>query len=106
MSAATQRWETGVLSRWYATFDHFMRVFAYEAPVRVEITDTGVADSLNTVKHLLGRIPKGVLIINNVVPLPGASATWYRLSTDAEWTDSEITLRFDVDNARVLLEVF
>lgn len=31
---------------------------------------------------------------------------WHRLSTDAEWTARELTLRFNLANARVLLEVF
>lgn len=95
-----------MLNRWHATFDAFMRMWTYDAPTRVEIADTGTADSLNTVKHLLGRIPKGVLVINQVTPTPGGGATWYRLPTDAEWTDSEITLRFDTANSRVLLEIF
>jgi len=78
----------------------------YEAQGQlVEIEDTGTADSLNTIRHGLGRLPRGVRIVNAVVAA-GADVCWYRLTTDDDWTESVLTLRFRSANTRVLLEIF
>lgn len=108
MSALTQRWsEVGIDRNWAATYEQFARdQVARHARYIGEIPDTGTAGTINTFRHYLGRIPKGLNIINQVTPAGIGPVLWYREATDEEWTADAITLRFDVDNARVLLEVF
>lgn len=103
MSAATQRFNLGFDREWIPTYEHFARINVTNRRQRIEIADTGSAGSLNTVSHSIGRSPTGVLIINAVA---SGGVSWYRATTDADWTDSTINLRFNVANARVLLEVF
>lgn len=105
MSASTEIWTTERLRRWADSFQRFITQHDYESPYRVEIADTGLANSLNTVRHELGRVPVGLLVINCSVPANGAPV-WFRLDSDDDWTSTTITLRFDVANARVLLEIF
>lgn len=104
-TAATERWISGVDNRWHGDFGTFIRDQSQRSPDYQEIADTGAADSLNTVRHGLGRIPRRVTVVNSAVPAPGGAPGWYRFDTDAEWTATEITLRFDAANARVLLEI-
>jgi hypothetical protein len=79
-------------------------------PELIEILDTGVAGDVYTLRHAIGRVPKGIRIIN--VALPAASAVgvtlghlWYRIESDDEWTDTEINVRFTTANLHVLLEI-
>lgn len=105
MSAKTEFWATEKLRRWADSFQRFITQHDYESPYRVEVEDTGSANSLNTIRHELGYVPTGLKVINCSVPANGAP-TWFRLDTDDDWTATTITLRFDVANARVLLEIF
>ena len=83
-----------------------MRVVHDTQPVFLEIVDTDVSTTLNTVAHGLGRIPRGVRLVNMALQNDRQPVCWYRLDTDPAWTERELTLRFMMDNARVLLEVF
>lgn len=101
------------LERWYedrlwrATDQpvHDLRELERVQPVYVGIEDTGSANSVNTVRHGLGRVPRGVRIVNAVLGSSG-DISWHRLTTDDAWTKEVITLRFSAANAQVLLEVF
>lgn len=101
----SERWDTGrlIVPTHDTPFD-VRRILDMLNPVRVEIEDTGAADSVNTVRHNLGRIPNKIVIARQEVPSTTPVA-WYRNSTDAEWTDIDLTLRFNVANSRVLLEI-
>lgn len=86
----------------------------YLVPTLYEINDTGVADTLNTIRHGLNRIPRGVRIINVALPAADAPAAvgWYRKDnggrelTDDVWDITDLRIRFSHDNLRVLLEIF
>jgi hypothetical protein len=106
MTAITQRWRTGFGEEWTATYEQFARDRAVRRRERIEIADTGSVATVNTIRHSLGYVPSGVLIINQVTSPAAGTVGWYRETTDSDWTDSTITLRFDNNNARVLLEVF
>lgn len=72
----------------------------------IQVSDTGAADSLNTVLHNLNRVPRGFRIVNSAVASASAM-TWYRLATDDPWTDRLLTFRlWGTTSARILLEVF
>lgn len=94
----SERWRTESLLE---TSDDSVRF----QPQYIEISDTGAVDSLNSVLHQVKRIPRGVRIVN-VILASGDECAWYRLTTDPDWTDRQISLRFRAANARVLLEVF
>jgi len=74
-------------------------------PERIEISDSGSADSLVTITHGLGRVPLGFRVVDRELT-SGGDATEYRLDTDSDWTTREMYLRFRPANSRVLLEVF
>lgn len=77
-------------------------------PVLIEIADTDTAGTVNTIRHGLGRIPRGVRIARCVVAA-GAGPTVglaYQEANDENWTATTLNVRFADDNMRVLLEVF
>jgi len=100
-----ERWDTQ--QAWHATNDPVRDLWEMDRlqPLYVEIADTGAANGLNTVRHGMGRVPRGVRIVNAVLGASG-DISWHRLTTDDAWTDQALTLRFSAANARVLLEVF
>ena len=100
-----ERWHTDAM--WRRTEDPVrdLRELERLRPVYVEIADTGDANSLHTLRHGLGRVPRGVRIVNVAVGASG-DVSWHRLDTDAAWTNEELSLRISAGNARVLLEVF
>lgn len=104
MSAITQRWLSSIDTPWTPSYEQFARDLSTKRRQRIEVADVGTAGTVNTIIHSLGRVPVGVLIINQVTGT--GAVNWYRETADAEWTDSAISLRFDNNNARVLLEVF
>ena len=107
MSAATQRWTSGFDREWQQNHEQFMRdQMASRRSQRIEIADTGTATTVNTVNHALGRVPVGARILNQVTTAGIGPTHWYRETGDAEWTATQIYLRFDQSNARILLEVF
>jgi hypothetical protein len=80
----------------------------------IEIADTGAAGTVNAVRHGLGRVPRGVRLVQVVIG-PGAgpvAVNFYRedsgvqMADDDAWTETQIALRFSHANVRVLLEVF
>lgn len=94
----SERWRTDAL---HETAEDSVRL----QPQYIEISDTGSVDALNTVLHQLKRTPRGVRVVNVILD-SGDECAWYRLATDPDWTDRQISLRFRAANARVLLEVF
>ena len=75
------------------------------SPVYHEITDTGTINSLWTIRHGLGRTPRGVRIVQAILAASG-DVSFHRLDTDPDWTDVNLYIRFRPANSRVLLEVF
>jgi len=96
----TERWRTEPL---VGRRDGFQNLVDLQ-PIYHEIEDTGSADSVNTVRHGLGRVPRSVDIVNCELASAG-DLTWYRLTTDTDWDTVELGLRFRVANARVLLRI-
>lgn len=71
-----------------------------------EIQDTGTANTQVTIRHNLGRMPRGMRIINCVTASTPGSIGWYRLDPDDVWDSRDMRLRFLMGNARVLMEIF
>lgn len=90
-------WETDT------RFENAAQVVSLQPGV-FEITDTGSADSANTIRHQLGRFPQGVRLVRAQLGSTG-NATPYHLSGD-QWDENAIVLRFPAANARVKLEIF
>lgn len=100
-----ERWDTR--NSWAATGDARRDLESLQSVLGglIEIPDTGSADAQVVVRHGLGRVPRGLRIVNAVVPSPGY-VCWYRIDPDDVWDEREIRLRFRAANARVLLEIF
>ncbi len=102
----TERFVTGPLLRFMPTGDagdrNWQEAGRYLVSELVEVADTGAADTALVVAHGLGRVPRGVRLVNQ-----GTSGVtnWYRDVGDVDWTYREIVVRFDVANAHVLLEL-
>lgn len=64
----------------------------------IEIADTGVAGTVNTVKHNLNRVP---LFVD--VKYKSISGDWFDSGT--AWTKTQITIKFTVDHMHVRLFV-
>lgn len=94
---AIERWNTLPLAAYSSDLLRAQAQF-------LEIVDTGAADSVNTILHGLGRVPRGVRLINQVLGASGVNFP-YRLATDDAWTDRKIAIRFPEANAHVLLEI-
>jgi len=85
--------------------EHFRTLEGF-LPVSVEVADTGTAGAVVSVAHGLGRVPKGMLILNQEVGVGAGPVSWYREVGDAAWTVRAAEVRFDVSNARVMLWFF
>lgn len=72
---------------------------------RIEISDSGAADSLVTTAHGLGRIPLGYRVVDTELASAG-DVSVFRLTADTDWTVRELYLRIRPANSRVLLEVY
>jgi hypothetical protein len=106
MSALTQRWREGFDKQWVPTYEQFAREEVGRRRERIEVEDTGVINTLVTINHGLGTLPQGVVIINQCTTAATGPVAWYRKTTDPDWTTTQISMRFNLGNARVLLEVF
>lgn len=93
-----ERWRT---DKTHAVADDAVRL----QPEYIAIDDTGTADDLIEIFHTLNRVPRGMRVVNLALGSAG-DFSWYRLSTDPEWTNRRISFRCRVANAQVLLEVF
>lgn len=82
------------------------RVLEDWAPEEVVVQDTGAANTVVTVAHGLRRLPRGVVIVNQVTAPGDGAVGWYRESTDDAWTEQEISLRFTVASAAVRLWIW
>ncbi len=75
-------------------------------PEEVVIEDVGVADTEYVLEHALGRVPRGMVIVNQVVPSGTAPVAWYRVEGDGDWTAREVVVRWTVGNAAVVIQLF
>lgn len=75
-------------------------------PVDVEVLDTGAADVPLSVAHGLGRVPRGMQLLNQETGAGDGPVSWYRTAGDDAWTSRAVVVRFDVANARVLLRIW
>ena len=71
-----------------------------------EIEDTGDSHTQITLRHDLGRVPRGMRIINLVTPFYPGEIGWYRVDPHDTWDKRDMRIRFTMANARVLLEIF
>lgn len=102
-----ERWWTGRLFARTRAVEVDWHTLATVMPDLVEVPDTGVADEVQTIRHGLGRVPKGIVIVNMSVPdASGVPVHWYREYSDPAWTSKQISVRFTVAGASVLLGVF
>lgn len=72
--------------------------------IEVEDTNTVASEPL-VINHSLGRIPRGIRIVNMALAF-GAECKWWRYDFDPAWTDRVIYIRLNASGGRVLLEVF
>lgn len=72
----------------------------------VVVEDTGAADTAFSFTHGLGRVPRGLLIVNQEVPSGTDPVAWYRVTGDDAWGERDLTVRWTVSNARVLVRVW
>lgn len=86
-------------------FEALRQLLLLREGVLVEIADTGPADTALTVRHALGRRPTGHRLVRAECG-SGAVTGPYNAPDDAGWTETTVTVRFGVANARVLLELF
>lgn len=106
MTAADEQFLTGSIFQVTGNLDRDLREFVRRmSPELIEIADTGTAGDQHVLRHGRGRRPWAVLLLRQVLA-GGTAARWYQLPTDDAWTAIELNLRFDQDNARVLLGVF
>lgn len=86
--------------------DENFRMLESWLPVSVELEDTGAADTVVEVGHRLGRVPRAVMIVNQVTGAGDGPVSWYREDGDGAWTARTVSVRFDVANARVMLWIW
>lgn len=72
----------------------------------IVVEDVGAADTAGAIAHHLGRIPRGMVVVNQEVPSGTDPVLWYRVAGDDDWTAREVTVRWTVANASVRLWVF
>lgn len=105
----TERWFGGTLGALYpvtgATQMNF-EVLDRGRGLYVVVEDTSAADTPVAVEHRLGRIPRGMVVVNQVVPSGTDPVAWYRVAGDADWTPVDVTVRWTVANARVKVWLF
>lgn len=70
------------------------------------LEDVGAADTEMEITHGLGRIPRGMAVVNQEVPSGTTPAQWYRVTGDGAWDERVIRVRWTVANARVLVRVW
>ena len=85
-------WDLDLLQRWL--------------PEEIVVEDVGVADAPMRIRHSLGRVPRGMVVMNQVVPSGTAPVAWYRVEGDEAWTAVEVVVRWTVGNARVVVRVW
>jgi len=74
-------------------------------PQEIVVEDVGAADTAMTIAHGLGRVPRGMTVVNQVVPSGTEPVAWYRVVGDDAWTARAVTVRWTVANAGVVVRV-
>lgn len=82
--------------------DSTLRQLVSAQPVVIEITTPSVPGALLTIKHNLGRIPKGYFIAKG--PYMTFQHGWN--PGDTAWTNQYMYLRFSILSTSVTLAVF
>lgn len=101
-----ERWFTGRRAMGLpTTLSALWRSLADATPVYVEVGDTGPADTPLAIRHGLGSVPTGLRLVNQATGSAAGPVAWYREAGDPAWGSMELIVRFDVANAKVLLEV-
>ncbi len=75
-------------------------------PEEIVVEDVGAADTAMRIRHSLGRVPRGLEVINHVVPSGTEPVAWYRVEGDEAWTGTEVVVRWTVASARVVVRVW
>jgi hypothetical protein len=75
-------------------------------PEEIVVEDVGAADTAMRIRHSLGRVPRGLEVINQVVPSGTEPVAWYRVEGDEAWTGTEVVVRWTVTSARVVVRVW
>lgn len=75
-------------------------------PQEVVVSDVGTADVPMRIMHGLGRVPRGLVVMNQVVPSGTDPVGWYRVAGDDAWTEREVVVRWTVSNASVVVWVW
>lgn len=75
-------------------------------PEEIVVEDVGAADTAMRIRHSLGRVPRGLEVINQVVPSGTDPVAWYRVEGDEAWTGVEVVVRWTVANARVVVRIW
>lgn len=75
-------------------------------PEEIVVEDVGAADTPMRIRHGLGRVPRGMVVMNQVVPSGTEPVAWYRVEGDEAWTAVEVVVRWTVGNARVVVRVW
>lgn len=86
--------------------DNNFRSIENWAPEELVLEDVGAADAVVVIPHGLRRLPRGLVIMNQVVLSGTDPVGWYRLVTDDAWTEREVSVRFTVANAAVRLWIY
>lgn len=105
---AIERWIAGarlVFRRIGGLSDDNFRTLERWLPQEIVVTDVGAADTPMVMAHSLGRVPKGLVVVNQVVPSGTDPVAWYRVDGDDAWTAREVTVRWTVANASVVVRV-
>ena len=85
--------------------ENFRRLESW-LPEEVVIEDVGAADTPMAIRHSLGRVPRGMTVVNQVVPSGTVPVAWYRVAGDEDWTAVEIVVRWTVGNAGVVVRIW
>ena len=101
----TERWDTGSLVETSPWPEQQAAALVRAMPELIVIEDTGVADTPVKVRHGLGRRPLGAVVFNQTVS-GTTPAEWYRDTDDEDWTSEDVTMRWTVANAAVVIAVF
>lgn len=86
--------------------DENFRNLARWLPQEVVVEDVGAADTAMTIEHGLGRVPRGMVVVNQVVPSGTEPVAWYRVAGDDAWTARAVVVRWTVANAGVVVRVW
>jgi hypothetical protein len=77
-----------------------------QAGIDFDLLDTGTAGDVQVIRHGLGRVPAGMVVMNQEVGIGLGPVHWYRERGDEPWTERELQVRFSVTGAHVRLWIW